>query len=166
MKAQFPCQLSVCLCAVLLAACGSSGGGSSGSAATSNSNTGSVPTTNQSGSGNTVATPKINFGGTIDKTTNMKSRFSDFAKQSDVSGSNLNTVVIDGKSVNLVPNGVGGRWIVTSDSTSQHHIYTGLSYTRFGVYTNKVMSDVYNTYTLAHGQLTDVNKVPTTGQAN
>lgn len=172
MKNNILLKLNVCACAVLLAACGGSGGGSSSAPSSQPANT-STQTQNQNTGGtiqNSANGSKLlgEFGGVVSKTIETNNGFSEFATtSSNVKSNSLNNIVVNGKSVDLVPAGLSGRWIVTSDSQAERQVYTGLSYTRFGLYTDKSQSQsgTYDINLFAHGQLTEASKVPTTGTA-
>lgn len=181
MKQSIVWKLSACACAVLLAACGSSGGGDSTQQADNKPSTQSQSTVGKGSGSNTVAsnnaatnnntTAQTQFGGVLNKTVEKVSpnsddvSFNEFAAHAQFSGSDLNTIVVNGKEIKLIPQNVGGKWVVTSDASARRNIYTGLSHTRFGVYTDKVNSNLNHIYLLAHGQLTDASKVPNTGKA-
>lgn len=144
---------------------GSTQNTSNNSGNTQNTNTNSDGTQNTS---NNSGSTTIHFGGIATKAIEDSKNdvFTEFGTQSNVSGSNLDVVVIDGKTINLVPHRIGGKWITTKDANEHRMVNTDLSYMRFGMYSAKQDGqDIYNINLIAHGQLTDASKVPTTGKA-
>ncbi|MCG7657047.1 transferrin-binding protein-like solute binding protein [Wielerella bovis] len=139
-------------------------------------NTNAGNSSNSSTSKDTPATPKNtdssnntnkNFSGIIVQATESSKNnvLTKFGTQQNISGNNLNTVIIDGKTVTLVPLNISDKWINTKDLQEKRLINASLSYTRFGVYTQNKDQDIHGINLIAHGQITDTSKVPTTGKA-
>ncbi|XXQ67448.1 transferrin-binding protein-like solute binding protein [Neisseriaceae bacterium B1] len=159
--------LSACTCAILLTACSSSG--------SKNVNINNAPKTPNNTSSpapktpNNTSTGKIqpNFAGVVVKAIadTENGGFTKFATKYNTSSNNLNTIVIDGKTINLVPHGLSGKWVITQDSKERRLINTSLNYTRFGVYADDSHHGIRDINVIAHGQITDSNKIPTIGKA-
>lgn len=153
MTKQFIWKLSACACAVLLGACASNEANENLPLGT---NASSLSRTGQS-SNNTT------FGGiSVKRVSNAETQqVSELGKQTVLSGSDVDSVVVDGHAIDL-------RVDRTTANSSQY-IYgrnsvSGYSYVNFGAYHTQ-KDNVNNAYALVHGQITPSSSMPTTGTA-
>lgn len=149
MTKQFIWKLSACACAVLLGAC------------TNNDALKSLPINATGSLQNGNSSVSGSFSGIAAKLSSDVSnrQVTEFGKQSTLSGSSLNSVMVDGHTVNLSTAGVA-----SPSSNEFQRINNQLSYTRFGNYTYR-NSNTLDTYAIAYGQETPMGRVPTTGTA-
>lgn len=152
MTKQFIWKLSACACAVLLGAC-----------ASSEANENLPLGTNASSLSRTGQNNNTAFGGiAVKRVSNAETQqVTQPARQMVLSGSNIDSVVVDGHAIDL-------RVDRTTENNSQY-IYgrnsvSGYSYVNFGAY-HAQKDNLNNAYALVHGQITPVSSVPTTGTA-
>lgn len=153
MKKQLIWKFSACACAALLSACAS------------NEAFEDVPLgTNASGRTRGGATSKEEIGGVSVKRINnaQTGQVTELGRQMVLAGSNVNTVVVDGHTINLTTSRNAAA------NSSQDFYDSGIrnkySYVNFGAY-NAPKDNQNHAYALAYGQITPANAVPTTGTA-
>lgn len=176
------------VCALLLSACGGSGGDSPSINSTptaqnanvnaSNTNNQAIVSNNAASShsnnnstalsGSPTATPQANFGGVSTKVVEGNNDYLlQFGTQSATSGSSLNKIILDGKEITLLePTRNTNGWFNAERGNIEQTLHTGYSYMRFGLHESDERNDNDEFHYIAHGQLTDSSKVPTTGKAS
>lgn len=131
-----------------LTACGSGGGG--GATDTSNNSSSTTPSTPPSQPSTTVNGNKLDIKkgppvtiveGNVQATTDK------------------NTLMVDGKSVQLIPAGMSGEVVKIETAAHKYMVYNDLSYVKHGFY-----EDSSHTYYFAQGDVTSEKNMPSSGQ--
>lgn len=148
-------KMGLCLAAVLaLTACSSSGNSrpntdSNGNGGTVKPNPNPDPTVKpQAFSGHVVVVP---YDGTQSAS----------AVKSITAGANIDQLLIDGKTINLIPTGLKGKWVELADQNGGMFVGGDLSYARYGsVWRNEYS----NEYVFSQGRVTAEADMPKVGQ--
>lgn len=142
-----------------LSACGSSGGGSGDSSPNVNSGHGGQSTGTQKP--DPSIKPSQVSGQAVVIPYDGSQPVSDL--KSVTNGQNIDQLLIDGKTINLIPTGLGGKWVELNTKEGGMFVGGNLSYARYG----SVWRDEYsNEYVFSQGVATAEADMPKMGQVS